>query len=693
MYWEYFGFEENPFSISPDPRYLYMSKRHQEALAHLLFGVREGGGFVLLSGEVGTGKTTICRCLIEELPDTVELAFVLNPRLDETELLATICDELHVAYDRENPTLKELVDQLNNHLLDAHAQGRQPVLMIDEAQNLSPAVLEQVRLLTNLETTTRKLLQIVLVGQPELNDVLARKSLRQLDQRITARYHLEPLSQRETEAYVKHRLAVAGATQSIFAAGALREIYRQSGGVPRLINTLCDRCLLGAYAEDQRRVDTALVRQAASEVLGKRPKRQSSRRAWLLAAATAGAIALALMADPVRNGLAERLAALPFTDRIMAALPALPPLPKIPGLLPEAAEEPEPTAPEVIDTAAGPAPEVAPAPDDIALTISPPPPPPVFAEHTADDEPGDSARMAAVMPMSEPPLLLPNLSAETGSGPVAALRTATAAIPLAAAPGERRDTEPAPLVEPRPVEMAALGLPLPLPEFAAPPERLPPEPEPELPATAEEDAVPDFATVMASDETIGGLEQALAAVFRRWRYDYATLKGVTPCRRARAAELRCLQSQGTWRDLRYADRPAIITLLGPRNQRRHVALIALRDGNAVVEIDGREIETTVAEMAPSWTGDFLLFWRAPDLFTRAMRYGQQGPDIEWLGQRLAALDGRETTIEGAYFNNALAERVRAFQRRRGLAVDGIVGPRTMIQLNSALDQVGAPSLR
>ena len=187
MYWEYFGFEENPFSISPDPRYLFMSKRHQEALAHLLYGVREGGGFVLLTGEVGTGKTTICRCLIEELPENVELAFLLNPRVDETELLATICDELNVAGDPARTSLKALVDRLNAHLLDAHAHGRQPVLLIDEAQNLSPAVLEQVRLLTNLETTTRKLLQIILVGQPELNDVLARQSLRQLDQRITAR--------------------------------------------------------------------------------------------------------------------------------------------------------------------------------------------------------------------------------------------------------------------------------------------------------------------------------------------------------------------------------------------------------------------------------------------------------------------------------------------------------------------------
>ncbi|RCX29921.1 ExeA family protein [Thioalbus denitrificans] len=269
MYEAYFGIGEDPFSITPDPRYLYMSGRHQEALAHLLFGLQQGGGFVQLTGEVGTGKTTLCRSLVEQVPEQVDLALILNPRQTPVELLASLCDELHVDYPGGTASIKTLVDRLNAHLLEAHARGRRTVLVIDEAQNLSPEVLEQVRLLTNLETATEKLLQILLIGQPELREVLARPDLRQLAQRITARYHLTPLSADETGAYVRHRLAVAGLTPRLFTPGAVRQVHRLSGGVPRLINILCQRALLGAYAEGAERVDADLVRRAEREVSGR----------------------------------------------------------------------------------------------------------------------------------------------------------------------------------------------------------------------------------------------------------------------------------------------------------------------------------------------------------------------------------------------------------------------------------------
>jgi len=270
MYHEFFGIEENPFSITPDPRYLYMSKGHQEALAHLLYGVSESGGFVLLTGEVGTGKTSVCRCLLEQLPDAADVALVLNPRLSETELLANICDELSVGYPAGTESLKELVDLLNRHLLDLHAKGRHGVVIIDEAQNLSPNVLEQVRLLTNLETAKRKLLQIILIGQPELHDLVNRREMRQLAQRITARYHLKPLNRSETIAYIQHRLAVGGLPPALFSRGAIASIYRRSHGIPRIINSLSDRCLLGAYAQNRKSVTRGLVRQAAVEVFGRR---------------------------------------------------------------------------------------------------------------------------------------------------------------------------------------------------------------------------------------------------------------------------------------------------------------------------------------------------------------------------------------------------------------------------------------
>ncbi|MEJ2685806.1 MAG: AAA family ATPase [Gammaproteobacteria bacterium] len=279
MYRQHFGLQYRPFSITPDPRFLYMSARHREALAHLLYGVGESGGFVQLTGEVGTGKTTVCRCLLEQAPEDVAVALILNPRLDAVELLATICDELGVTYP-EGATVKQLVDRLNTHLLETHARGRRTVLVIDEAQNLSAEVLEQVRLLTNLETTRDKLLQVILIGQPELKEILERSELRQLAQRITARYHLEPLTLSETRDYVGHRLRVAGAAGRLFTDGALREIQARSAGVPRLINVLCDRALLGAYVEDKKRVDRRIVRRATREVLGGAPG-HGRRARWL----------------------------------------------------------------------------------------------------------------------------------------------------------------------------------------------------------------------------------------------------------------------------------------------------------------------------------------------------------------------------------------------------------------------------
>ncbi|MBI5431116.1 MAG: AAA family ATPase [Nitrosomonadales bacterium] len=267
MYQSYFGLSEAPFSIAPDPRYLYMSQRHQEALAHLLYGVNAGGGFVLLTGEVGAGKTTVCRCFLEQIPESCDVAYIFNPRLTVAELLATVCAEFGIAVPAGNTSVKVYIDCINAYLLNAHAQGRHTVLIIDEAQNLSADVLEQLRLLTNLETGQRKLLQIILLGQPELAEMLAKPELRQLAQRIIARYHLGPLDKREVAAYVQHRLVVAGAQHTLFPAALMGRLYRLSRGIPRIINVLCDRALLGTYAQGRERVDGATLKQAAHEVL------------------------------------------------------------------------------------------------------------------------------------------------------------------------------------------------------------------------------------------------------------------------------------------------------------------------------------------------------------------------------------------------------------------------------------------
>ena len=283
MYAAHFGLREPPFAITPDPAYVYLSCHHREALAHLLYGTGENGGFVQLTGEVGTGKTTLVRALLEQGLDRVDIALCLNPRLTVEELLATVCDELGVAYPREHHTLKPLLDALNEHLLRTHAAGRRTVLIVDEAQNLSREVLEQIRLLTNLETAKHKLLRIILVGQPELRALLARPDLRQLAQRITARYHLPPLDQEETAAYIGHRLRVADGRGDLLTRGALRAVYRRSGGIPRLINIICDRALLGAYGQGARQVSAGLVRQAAREALHDDPANPGKRSShpWL----------------------------------------------------------------------------------------------------------------------------------------------------------------------------------------------------------------------------------------------------------------------------------------------------------------------------------------------------------------------------------------------------------------------------
>ena len=312
LYGAWFGLKREPFSIAPDPRTLFMSERHREALAHLLYGVQGGGGFVLLTGEIGAGKTTVSRCFLEQVPEGCRVAYVFNPKQTVDELLWTVAQE----FGLEGPGRagsggggggsKALVDALNRYLLQVHAQGGQAVLVIDEAQALSVEVLEQLRLLTNLETSERKLLQIILIGQPELRAMVASPGLEQLAQRVIARYHLGPLSAPDTARYVQHRLAVAGLSGPLpFDAAALKRVHERSRGVPRRINLLCDRALLGAYATGRRSVDASIVERAAAEVDGEPLPAETAwwgaagslrRTAWLAAAGmvlTLGAAALA----------------------------------------------------------------------------------------------------------------------------------------------------------------------------------------------------------------------------------------------------------------------------------------------------------------------------------------------------------------------------------------------------------------
>ncbi len=327
MYTEFFGLNEKPFAITPDPRYLYMSARHTDALAHLVYGISESGGFIQLTGEVGTGKTTLVRSLLEQLPEKADIALILSPQLTTLEFLQTIADELGCLLPQER-TVKALIDALNAHLLKVHSEGRRVVLIVDEAQTLSPELLEQVRLLTNLETAKQKLLQIILIGQPELRDLLDRPDMRQVAQRVTGRYHLEPLDADDTATYVGHRMRVAGALRDVFSKSALRALYRRARGIPRLINVIGDRALLAAYTQDRHTVDGKLVARAAAEVFGAR----HAGHAWWWAATAAVGVALFAFAttnlwrtpaEPAQS-ISENLppVAAPASDIVVAAASA-----------------------------------------------------------------------------------------------------------------------------------------------------------------------------------------------------------------------------------------------------------------------------------------------------------------------------------------------------------------------------------
>ncbi|MGH1486172.1 MAG: AAA family ATPase [Cellvibrionaceae bacterium] len=307
MYYDYFGLTEAPFSIAPNPEYLFMTERHQEALAHLYHSVESDAGFVLLTGDVGTGKTTVCRCFLEKLPEDTDAAFILNPFLSGKELLRVICQELNIKGVPDKATLRESTDAIYRHLLENHAKGKQTVLLIDEAQHLHFKVLELIRLLTNLETDRQKLLKIILIGQPELNVTLDKPELTQLSQRVTARYHIHPLSFPETIAYIDYRLRMAGylSEKKLFPKAVVKKLFSVTQGIPRLLNVICDRALLGTYSKNRATVDRKILEKAIREVKGQHQLKQNKKIFWI-----AGAFASVVL------GLIVVFQWLPFTQEL-----------------------------------------------------------------------------------------------------------------------------------------------------------------------------------------------------------------------------------------------------------------------------------------------------------------------------------------------------------------------------------------
>lgn len=514
MYEEYFALKEAPFSIAPDPRYLYMSEGHQEALAHLLYGISNDGGFVLLTGEVGTGKTTVCRRFLDQAPEDTDVAFILNPRVTVEELLAAVCDELGIGYPPSNTSVKVFVDLINEYLLDAHARGRRTVVIVEEAQNLGFDVLEQLRLLTNLETNRRKLLQIIMLGQPELREMLERRELRQLAQRITARYHLGPIPQSDLPNYVSHRLSVAGVKGRLFPPSIMGKLYRMSGGIPRLINVLCDRALLGAYVKGLDGVDKETLAAAGREVLGgsSQGARLKNVRPWLIA------------------GIVVLSAAVAFSS----------------------------------------------------LMFNRP--------HTA--VPAGSAGKAAA------------------TGP------------------------------------AVVRLPA------------------ERPADA-------------------NLDAAFPALFRQWNAVYTPNDRRSACAQAASQGLRCFKKRDSLAGLLKMKSPAVLKLYDNKRREYYATLVAQSGEKATLVVGGSRIETEVGEVALHWSGEYTVLWRPPSGYPGNLRKGDNGPVVEWLGKRLALIEGSPDSPVGTVFDEALKGRVRAFQQSRGLRPDGEAGPETMIHIGAA----------
>lgn len=611
-----------------------MSKRHREAMAHLLYGTKEGGGFVQLTGEVGTGKTTICRCLLMQLPESIDVALILNPQIDQAELMATLCDELHIKYPR-NATPKVQLDVLNHFLLKTYAEGRRAVLIIDEAQLLTREVLEQVRILTNLETTKHKLLQIILIGQPELAATLNRSDLTQLAQRITARYHLHALNARETKEYVKHRLTVVGRQNPLFTNTALRYVHKYSKGVPRLINVICDRALLGAYSKNASRVSAPLVRKAAKEVLSA-PKPRRERWSVLFAPAL-GLIAVVAVSVWLWQFRQEML------DRVERA-------------------ESLAQARTASQSATG--------------TI----------ENGTDMPPGSSeltsAELGTVISEKESPSrteteMVPEVQvAWADSSGIEESEVVTMITETESPSIQETDTEL--LEQPEP------------PIAHIEPEAIAAESE----ASREEPVQPGISEVL--EPSASDYQRVFASMVKRWEPRYLTDGAPLDCPQVEPLGLACLNKQGNWMNLRNYNRIALLHLRH-RGEVYPALLTGLGEDEVTLEISGTEYVYPISDVEKYWYGKFTLLWRPPALQYAVIGSASKGPDVLWLRQalnRVAREDGLGSNVDelNSSYDEELRERVMLFQKTHDLDADGVVGADTLIHLNTILNEPDIPLL-
>ena len=658
MYNAFFGLTSSPFAIAPDPQYLYMSGQHQDALAYLIYGIQGNGGFVMLTGDVGTGKTTLCRCMLEHLPDNTDVAFILNPTLNSRELLASICDELSIDYDPHQLSIKTLSDAIYRHLLQSHAAGRNTILVIDEAQNLSEDILEQMRLLTNLETSEKKLLQIIMFGQPELRQLINQPTLRQLAQRITARFHLGPLHAEDTSHYIEHRLNIAGyqpraGLSSPIPAHLHPRIHQLSHGIPRLINILCDRALMGAYALNKPCLSVPMIEQAAQEVFGQvRPAPRTAgalvRPLSFTLAGIFGTLLVLKFFPQAAHDAGQFLQQLSnsnvVTNNSMAANSSVE----------DSSRQTHSTANALLVSDTAPA----------AITQD--------RDLRSDQTVMVLSSRAANTRTSQPTApLIPDLQAETLTA-----QTAPDGIPSGAQePLEQPRTQTLP-------QSAPQTMPQSVPADSEQAQTDHAAPQPILSQRAASQPAAPSAIHADRSEPLATETLAYQALLRRWSIDLKD--GVEPCQFASQQGLRCLHQKTSLTALQKINRPALIRMIDGAGQTSSLALLEITDGVATVSDGITQRQMSVDSLNAQPLLDYTLLWRPPRGYQGFFKAGDAGPAVLWLNQQLSQLTPLFQSEQDPQFEPRLALYVKAFQHSQNLLQDGIVGPETVIHLNTLL---------
>jgi len=645
VYEGYFGLTERPFSIAPDPHYLYMSARHKEATAHLSYGLTQGGCFIVLTGEVGTGKTTLCRNLLSDLPQNVDVALILNANINESELLQTVCDELKVEY-ADSSSQKQLLDLINQHLLATFADNRHTVLIIDEAQLLSRDVLEQIRLLTNLETTKSKLLQIILIGQPELNDLLSRNDLRQLAQRVTARYHLGALERSEIEDYINFRLGVAGCKQPLFSRQALNKMYALTAGIPRKINVLADHALLSTYSKNQSLVDAKIVKKAAQDVfVDSKPVDRpvnNSKRWWALAALFLSFNIAAWWF--FYNGQKE---ALQNNTTEVVNKSVSPPIPADVQSESDRMGDDSESADSNSrpDTILEPQEELPTGPQLNASTLESEAAEPTSSTDTIGD---DSNTQSEGKLLAEPEVTATDQNAVTKPGTVQVSEEYLDASPIAP-------------------ESVSLNL----------------------------DADSKFGRVLETSADITGRGVAVRVLAQQWGVELPTPLLKSSCEVIKESGLACVAPRSLVQLLRF-NRPAIVAL-SHQNQLHRVVLVSASDDVVTVLVGSNTHRLSMAEFEQRWTNRATAYWRPNAAGDRFLQYKGEYSDLGkirlYLNSALSKVNmPLLENVDSTVFDLEMAQKVFALQTRFDILSDSKISYETYMLMNEIISSNNTPVL-